>query len=458
MKGLVVYAEDYDKASEIKDHLEKQKGYGFDLISIETLIGIPENISFIASDWNVSTELYKLICNQNGEYGIAFYNRDFFSDIDDTAEINDALNKALSNKNWDICKGINRFYLMGDIIRKRDVLKSRPTRLQIEATDLCNAKCIMCSHAYRNGTGIDIMQSGILDRVKDLLPYLGVIVLHGNGEPFLKDNITDYFDILSGYGIKFIANTNLSVVTDDLLSYFASDFVELNISCDGHVPELYESIRKGLSFDIFSRNVKLVREKCPDLLMKMHVVLMRQNLAYMSEIVSFAGECGFNEVVFNQLCPDEKNNNLGDSPRLYMDEFRKNAVQALEKGLSIGIKVIFPDVFNLTDDNDPESESQEKTDVYCDGICDWTVEGPYIDLRGNVAVCCMNQKVILGNLFRDDFDLIWNGEGYRNLRNMFRSGLLPSFCNGCDFVTQNRLQYFSTRKAGYSVLEKKPRD
>ena len=458
MKGLVIYSEDHGKASEIKDRLEKQKGYGFDLVSIETLTGIPENTSFIASDWNICRELYKLICNRREEYGIAFYNRDFFSDIDETAGIDDALNAALRNKNWDICKGINRFYLMGDIIRKRDVLKSRPTRLQIEATDLCNAKCIMCSHAYSNGTGIDIMESGILDRVKDLLPYLGVIVLHGNGEPFLKNNITDYFELLSGYGIKFIANTNLSIVTDELLKYFAGDFVELNVSCDGHVPELYESIRKGLSFDSFTSNVRLVREKCPELLMKMHVVLMRQNLAYMSEIVRFAGECGFNEVVFNQLCPDEKNNNLEDSPGLYMDEFRKNAMQALEKGLSIGIKVTVPDVFGQAYDNDPESGPQEEADVYCDGICDWTVEGPYIDLRGNVAVCCMNQKVILGNLFRDDFDRIWNGEEYRKLRKTFRSGVLPSFCSGCDFVTQNRLQYLSAGKSGYRVLEKKPRD
>lgn len=456
MKGLVLFNKDVKRAMEIKENLECRTKFEFVLKQIDTIDSIPKDIAYVAADWDSRIELYKFIKKQAVNVGVAFYNDKFFSDIDDTKDINLCFEDAARRRAWDVCKGINQFYLMGDIIRKRDVLTSKPVKLQIETTDLCNARCIMCSHAYSEGTGIDILDSGIIDRIEYILPCVRVIVLHGNGEPFLRKNIIKYLTIMSQYKVKFIANTNLSIVTDELLAFFNTNFIELNVSCDGHTPELYEYIRKGLSFKRFTQNVKYVRKHCQNLIMKMSVVVMKQNLKYMPELVDFAEKLGFNEVVFNQLCVDARNNNLQDAAYLYPDELQQYTFLALEKGKCRNIKVTV--AYTL----EPVRSSQGKKQAYNVNepsmeICDWLVEGPYIDLRGNIAICCMKQKEILGNLYDQSFLSIWNGNEYINARKKFRTGQLPSSCNGCDFLNQGRLQFLSVKNAGLGTLKKQKR-
>ena len=456
MKGIILYSDDRQRALEMKAVLEARRGFPFEVRDFDHVDGFSEKPDYMAAEWNSRVKLLDVLQKWGTDPGVAFYNESLLSDIDDTADIDAALKKALNSRRWEICKSLNLFYLMGDIIRKRDVLRSKPTKLQIETTDLCNAKCIMCSHAYSDGTGIDILQSGIIDRLETILPFVKVIVLHGNGEPFLKKNVTDYLTRMSRYGVRFIANTNLSVITDELLAFFKSSFLELNVSCDGHTKELYESIRKGLSFERFLKNVETVRRECPDLTMKMAVVVMRQNLTALPAIVDFAAEMGFNEVVLNQLCVDEKNNNLQDAAYLYPDELVKYTALALERGNQKRIKVTVPYSLDTTAKEGSEERTDE-ADIPCRGVCDWVVECPYIDLRGNVAPCCIKQKEYLGNLYSSDFGSVWNGERYAAARSAFRRGKLPASCIGCDFANQGRLQYLRIQSNGLKTLKKETR-
>ncbi len=456
MKGIVLYSENRQKALEMKELFETRLGFLFEVWNMDLFDDFSGEPDYIAAEWNLRVRLIKFLQKKDIESGVAFYNESFVSDIDNTAKIDMVLNQAVSSHNWELCKSLNLFYLTGDIIRKRNVLRSRPTKMQIETTDLCNAKCIMCSHAYSDGTGIDILQSGIIDKLEKILPFVKVIVLHGNGEPFLKKNITEYLRQMSQYGIKFIANTNLSIITDDLLEFFNTSFLELNISCDGHTKELYESIRRGLSYERFVKNIETVRKKCPNLIMKMSVVVMRQNMMFLPEIVEFARKMGFNEIILNQLCVDEKNGNLQDAAYLYLDDLVKYTSLALEKGIQKNIKVIVPYTLNPAEDA-KTGESGDSTDVPCLGVCDWVVECPYIDLRGNVAPCCIKQKESLGNLYEHDFESVWNGEPYVKIRSEFRKENLPVICKGCDFANQGRLEYLSVQNIGFKSLEKEKR-
>lgn len=466
MKGIVLYSEDRQKALEIKRLFEDKFETVFELRDIDSSEDFIGTADYAAVEWNLRIPLIKVLQKTEKDIGVAFYNEAFVSDIDDTTAIDQVLNDAVNSRNWALCKSINLFYLTGDIIRKRNVLKSKPVKLQIETTDLCNAKCIMCSHAYSEGTGIDILQSGILDKLKNILPFVKVIVLHGNGEPFLKKDITKYLGELSEYGIQFIANTNLSILTDELLEFLNTGFIELNISCDGHTKELYESIRKGLSYERFVKNIEIVRKKCPNLTMKMAVVVMRQNMKSLPEIVDFAGEMGFDEIILNQLCVDEKNGNLQDAAYLYAEDLVKHTSMALEKGKKKNIKVTVPYALNPTEEIKREEIGEEalniegsdsSTNIPCLGVCDWVVECPYIDLRGNVAPCCIKQKENFGNLHDLDFESVWNGEPYVSFRSEFQKGSLPFICKGCDFVNQKRLEYLSIENIGLKTLEKEKR-
>ena len=62
MKGLVIYATEISKALEIRGYLEKQKGYQFDIKSVESITIISNDTMYIACDWDAKTEFYKLVC------------------------------------------------------------------------------------------------------------------------------------------------------------------------------------------------------------------------------------------------------------------------------------------------------------------------------------------------------------------------------------------------------------
>lgn len=442
---LIIYSFDYHLAEKIQD--EQSKYFDVEMVIIQ-FNKLRNNdlleTEYIYIDWNIRDiilrKYYEILANKP----ISFYNELFMSDIDDCDDMMAVMQNAVVNKDWKLCKSINEFLKYGDIIRRRTILRCHPSKLQIESTDLCNARCIMCSHAYSSGSGIDLFESGIIEKMQDVFPFVKEVMIHGNGEPFLKKETLTFLRYLAKFGIQFISSTNLSVISDILLEMFETNFIELNVSCDGHTKELYESIRCGLNFDNFVQNVKLVRKKCPSLYMKLDAVVMRQNIPYLEDIVVFASELGFNEVVFNMLCVDKKNDNLDDSPLLYVDEYKINIQKAKERGMDCNIKVTGFDIgSNCTEE--VKSECPESSKNKNIGICDWLVESPYIDLRGQVRICCINQMFAVGSLADESFDSIWNGKAYQDIRSEFYNGQIPDVCFGCDFILQNRLKYLRIR-------------
>ena len=83
----------------------------------------------------------------------------------------------------------------------------------------------------------------------------------------------------------------------------------------------------------------------------------------------------------------------------------------------------------------------------CEGICEWCIEKPYIDLNGDVFVCCINSSYKVGNIFKSDsFMDIWNNETYQRIRELFYEGRLPGFCDNCQFILNGSLRKLSVPK------------
>lgn len=440
MKGAVIYSENKERAAEVCSFLGAKLAAEMKLRKYEELdVGALDCCDYIAVEWSLRNRLVLPLMRMNNHVGIVFFNEMFIADIDVTSEMEIQLENALESKDYATCKGINEFFLFADIIRKHNVLKSRPSVLQVESTDLCNAKCIMCTHVYDSGTGIKILESGLIERLEPILPFVKTIILHGNGEPFMTKNIVSYLEQFSEFGIKFLSNTNLSILDEELLNIFHESFVELSVSCDGYDKESYEAIRVGLCFETFVANCKRVRAKCPQLYMKMAVVVMRQNLGHLDKILAFAYELGFNEVDFNQLCVDEKLGNVKDDPYLYKEKYVEAIKSIQDMADALPIKVSIP---ALSHGDDPESRRNLTPEgPFVKGLCDWIAGQAFINLHGDMAICCINQKIIMGNVFRQSIEEVWNCGRYRDLRQCLYTGRLPTFCSGCDFLLQNRMRF-----------------
>lgn len=452
MVGTVIYDTNVSRASEIADMLMSSTGishrvFSRDNASREVLL----DACSIAVSWNLRYDLLEELIECCEGSRILFFNDKDLIDIDENRKLESLRTRAVNDENYDLSKGINELMIFSDVLRRRTMLTGYPSKLQLETTNRCNAKCIMCSHAYETEQGIDILDTNVLEHIQGVLPFVRTMILHGNGEPFLKNNIVEYLNRLRRYGIKFVTNTNLSVLTDEIIELMRTGFEEVNISCDGHTKELYESIRVGLDFDHFCRNIRLLRERCPELTLKMAVVVMKQNMPFLSNIVDFAADLDFDEIDLNQLCVDEKNGNLDCAPYLYRQEYKKSLEKAEETALKRNITIRMPHFSEVESSKATDKEPSVK------GICDWIIASPYINLTGEVGICCMNQNYNMGNLQDTSFEDIWNGKKYQDFRRVFYCGMVPDVCRGCDFLIQKRLSFVDYKANIKDMLDKRVR-
>jgi len=354
-----------------------------------------------------------------------------------------------------------------------------PTRLKIEHTSFCNAQCIMCSHYFSNNTQKRMMDDTLLERIAPLLKHVKRILLQGSGEPLAHPHIVSYIEKYVDLGIEVTCNTNLSIMNRELADAISRAFKKINISCDGCSSQIFEGIRKGLRFDVFKRNLKLLRECCPDLKIEMYTVALRQNVQQLTDIVSFAYEMGCDSIVITDLNPKDILDNEKDMIRNYPSVAKANMMKALAKANELSFPIVYPKyILELKETSDyqteieilermplfPNDDFQKKLQAFyktlsleshsvcadestfladsgyhCKGVCNYLLDEPYIDANGDVFPCCANGQYNIGNVYETSFDEIWNNKFYSGLRKLFRKGHIPQYCKDCLYLRNNYL-------------------
>ena len=384
-------------------------------------------------------------------------------------------NNLRNLEDWAGMKLINKVLLELDYTEKNTILSSMPVNLQIEHTNFCNARCIMCSHSFTRNHGARHMSEDELNIFDSVLPSVEKVTLHGMGEPFLHPRILDILETYHQYGVRVTCNTNASVMNPSLAKAVHRCFYDISVSCDGCTPHIYESIRKGLSFQTFLQNVRILRSAGDDLRMRLTAVAMRQNMEELPGIVRLASELGFQEVLFMDLTAQGLLRNERDCLPRYPAMAQRAIERALDEGAKYGIPVVVPDYILHTHTGHSLHEEQEmlrripafqseafENKLYqryksagfpetvikatadnfvipgryhCMGICDFVLERPFINAKGDVFLCCTNWMHSIGNVYQDNgMEGVWNNSIMRGIRQLFYEGHIPKFCTGCIFL------------------------
>ena len=408
--------------------------------------------------------------------------------LSDIELLDEIQNQYLKKEDWDKVKYINKIKIEIGYILQDKRLSTYPSQLQMESTSFCNARCIMCSHYYAENIGALDMTDEMLRKLECILPYIEVAILHGNGEPFLSNMLEKSVKLYKKYHVKLTTNTNLSILTDKIVQMINDAFVNIRVSCDGCSKDVYEGIRYGLSFDRLVSNLKRLRDECPNISKTMACVMMRQNIEQLPDLVGFAQKYGFEEIIFSNLGTSLLVGNEMDATYHYPALSAKKLREALKIGREIGIKVTVPNAYDLSLDDerrvqeellrihekpffaDKEEINRVKNftesvvgdeyriienlaDCYweenlydCNGICEWCTEKLFMDLKGNIYVCCINATYRIGNIFEaNNFMDIWNNETYIKIRSLFYEGKFPGFCDNCQFVLNGSLRHVDNK-------------
>lgn len=327
-----------------------------------------------------------------------------------------------------------------------------PTVLQIEPTNRCNLKCIMCPHGCDKISEYRDLSFPILTKIIDEIyqyKYLRGVHIQGLGEPLLYPDLLNAIRFCKEKKLETYFNSNLTILSDEA----AEELVKLQhdriaVSIDSVDPDLYLWIRPGAknhSLDRVLKNIEKLAEiknkqnsKYP--IIAVHAILLKSTIPQIPDMVRVLKDCGADMLCFQHLItigiPDDRvlpnGKRLKDECAMDIPEEEKKEVLAMMRSLSSeGFEVMPPHDLDYYDEKLPPHEGI----VTCFDL--W--EKPMVLSNGDFMPCCYTvgyHQFFMGNIYETDFQSIWFNDKYKELRWQHVSGKLNPVCAECSQLYQ----------------------
>ncbi|GHO42318.1 radical SAM protein [Ktedonospora formicarum] len=319
-----------------------------------------------------------------------------------------------------------------------------PRSIYIEPTSRCNEFCQQCPRTLLSREDDRDLTYDDFRRIVDQFPVLERVVLHGLGEPLLNKDLPKMVRYLKDRGTYVLFNSNGIALTEAKgKELIKAGLDEYRLSMDGSTREVYAHVRGVDAFDKIWRNVrafaKLLKEseaKKPSL--SLWFTAMRENLHELPHLVGLAADAGIPEVYmqrlvyFEQGLAQSQQSLFRRSSREELELVRRCEQMCNERGIR----------FNAAGSATPvESLVRDFGERPWSG-CRRPYTLTYITSSGNVLSCCFapfghrsakeyREERVLGNVFQESIEQIWQGERYEAFRRAFESDSPARHCAQC---------------------------
>lgn len=271
----------------------------------------------------------------------------------------------------------------------RDAAPRLPEIVQIESTNICNARCVFCPRDQmhrRQGVMDDVLYRKIVDDCASLA--IGHVRLHNYGEPFVDRHLADKVAYAKQKGIAEVGVISNGSLIDERVArgVIEAGLDAINISVDASGREVFERTRVGLKYDTVIGNVER--------LIRLRAELGR---ARPKVILSFVRQ------------------NNSQEERAFIDHWRTVA-----------------DKIHVTDLHNWAGTLNRESDVRFPCYRQWLTFTVLWD--GRVALCCadFDGRVVLGDMRSSGIRDVWESEAYRQVRREHLASGGPEICRACD--------------------------
>jgi hypothetical protein len=181
-------------------------------------------------------------------------------------------------------------------------LAIRPLKIEMDITNQCNIRCVMCSFsdpAIGGRKRRDLSQETFLRWADEMFSWATQVGLLFGAEPTLNANLLSFVRIAKEFRVP---NVYFSTNAMKLTPALAGDLIEtgldeLNVSLDAGTKATFERIRRGAKWDTVLRNLKSLRDqkaagKLSRPRLHMSFVMMRSNIQELPQFVEIAAELG----------------------------------------------------------------------------------------------------------------------------------------------------------------------
>ncbi len=322
-----------------------------------------------------------------------------------------------------------------------------PSFVQIEPVGQCNLRCRMCPIEFRrDGPPYGppaFMKFDDFARLIDGFPRLEELHLQGLGEPMMHPRFFDMVAYAARRGARVTTNSNLTLLNPERAERCVSCGLDvLHVSIDGATAETYERIRVRSRFDKVMHNLRLLldaRRRLASARPHLHLVMviMRQNLHELPELVRLARGWEMEEVWVQHLCHDFGESSLPEQyvpmrdfveaqTLLHEDPARVGRYfgEARAAAAEVGVRLRLP----------KPNPRRYPPDMPGRARCDWPWARAYLSYDGRAMPCCTVAKpdrANLGSATERGFEAVWKGEEYEEFRRRLDSDDPPEVCRTC---------------------------
>ena len=271
----------------------------------------------------------------------------------------------------------------------RDRAPLLPEIVQIESTNICNAKCVFCPRDEmhrRQG----VMSRELFRKIVDECAELGIthVRMHNYGEAFLDRYLTEKVRYAKEKGIREVGLiSNGSLITDKVArGMIEAGLDAINISIDAGGKDVFEQTRIGLNYDKVIANVErllALRDASGKRRPKLILSFVRQN--------------------------------NDEDEHAFIEHWRKVA-----------------DKIHVTELHNWAGTLTHESDVNYPCYRPWLTFTVLWD--GRVSLCCadFDGRIILGDMNTQTIRDVWNAQPYRDARRQHLESGGPDICRACD--------------------------
>ena len=322
-----------------------------------------------------------------------------------------------------------------------------PTYVQIEPVGQCNLRCQMCAIQFRqDGPPYGppaFMAFEIFTRLLDQFEGLRELHLQGLGEPMMHPRFFEMVEYASARSVRVTTNSNLTLLNERRAERCITSGLDcLHVSLDGATAATYERIRKRAHFERVAANIERLlaaRERLGSATPRLHLVMviMRQNLHELPDLVRLAHRWSVEELFVQHLCHDFGEASLPAQYRPMRDFVQEQTLleedparieryfdEARELARSLNLRLRLPRPRPRL--YPPDTPGRER--------CNWPWSGAYISYQGYAMPCCMvstPDRIHFGNMAEQGVAATWHGDRFQVFREQLASTEPPEICRSC---------------------------
>lgn len=337
---------------------------------------------------------------------------------------------------------INRRLSQFEVRNQTERVLSRPKRIYFEITRKCNLRCQMCPHSFLDLDRSDIELS-LLDSIAEVLPYNEDMALFGCGESLTSPVFMQALSRLPKELNTRLITNGILLNEENARLLVQHQLSACTVSIDAAKPETYQFIHGVDKFHQVIENIetlnrvkKELNSDCPTLVLG--YVVMKANLDQVPDFIRLAARLRAASAGVGHLSVFRES--LKEQSLIYhREEANRVFEQARKVADELGFCANLPEPFDLSVD---PWHHQFPT---IRGLCPEPWEFMYVDNVGTVRPCCLHEQIV-GDLHKQSFEEIWNGDAYRKFRAVVNTPERYGMCLRCfDYryrIVDNPDQYF----------------